>query len=95
MLASSIGNKVQEMDVQFFVGAFHGYAHNRRCQLSFHPRLVTLAGLEDFETCEWIFSQQNRSAHLFRHASAYHRHMTMDWFYRRWDSDCRLGLGKF
>ncbi|KZO98204.1 hypothetical protein CALVIDRAFT_479161 [Calocera viscosa TUFC12733] len=92
---SCIGDKAQERRLRFFVGAFHGYAHNRRCQLSYHPRLQTVAGLEDFETCEWIFSQQNHTARLFRHASSFHRHMTMHWFYRRWDSDRRAALGDF
>ncbi|KZT58731.1 hypothetical protein CALCODRAFT_432213, partial [Calocera cornea HHB12733] len=70
---SSIGEKAQDRRLRFFVGAFHGYAHNRRCQLAFHPRIQTVAGLEDFETCEWIFSQQNHTARLFRHGSRFHR----------------------
>ncbi|EGO04369.1 hypothetical protein SERLA73DRAFT_44780 [Serpula lacrymans var. lacrymans S7.3] len=32
--------------------AFHGYAHNWRCQLLNHPFYLTGFGLEDMETCE-------------------------------------------
>ncbi|EJT98587.1 hypothetical protein DACRYDRAFT_57133 [Dacryopinax primogenitus] len=81
--------------MQFFVGAFHGYAHSWQCQLCFHPWVVTVAGLEDFETCEWVFRQQNQTAPLFWHSSSYHCHMTMDWFYCQWNSDWTLVLGAY
>ncbi|EJT96659.1 hypothetical protein DACRYDRAFT_102753 [Dacryopinax primogenitus] len=98
---SPLGAQAAAASLRFFVGAFHGYAHNRRCQLAFHPCLLATAGLEDFETCEWVFAkqnltaQQNLTAHLFRHASRYHRHQTMHLFYQRWDRDCRTLLSNF
>ncbi|KZT58563.1 hypothetical protein CALCODRAFT_427763, partial [Calocera cornea HHB12733] len=90
---SSLGTRASAERLRFYVGAFHGYAHNRRCQLSYHPRLLTTAGLEDFETNEWIFSKQNLTAHLYRHASEYHRHATLHAFWARWDEDRHAGLG--
>ncbi|KZT50692.1 hypothetical protein CALCODRAFT_422850, partial [Calocera cornea HHB12733] len=89
---SQIGSLAQSQKLRFYVGAFHGYAHNRRCQLGFHPRFLTTAGLEDFETNERLFSKQNLTAHLFRHSSTYHRHLTLDFFWTRWDEDRRASL---
>ncbi|KZO99457.1 hypothetical protein CALVIDRAFT_477266, partial [Calocera viscosa TUFC12733] len=89
---SSIGDLAKTQNLRFYVGAFHGYAHNRKCQLAFHPRFLTTTGLEDFETNERLFSKQNLTAHLFRHASQYHRQMTLDFFWTRWDEDRRAGL---
>ncbi|EJU02039.1 hypothetical protein DACRYDRAFT_52131, partial [Dacryopinax primogenitus] len=91
---SSIGNKAAASGLRFFVGAFHGYAHNHWCQIHFHPQVLTIAGLKDFETCEWVFSQENCCAHLFRHGSAFHHHMTLDWFYQTWDLDHHAALGE-
>ncbi|KZO93751.1 hypothetical protein CALVIDRAFT_485477, partial [Calocera viscosa TUFC12733] len=89
---STLGEQAQKLDFRMFVGAFHGYAHHRKCQLSYHPRFLMTAGLETFETNEWIFSKQNLTAHLFRYASPYHRHMTLHFFWARWDEDRRAGL---
>jgi predicted DNA-binding helix-hairpin-helix protein len=90
---SSLGTVAEAAHLQFYVGAFHRYAHNRRCQLGFHPRILTTAGLEDFETNEWIFSRQNFTASLFRFASKYHCHMTLHLFWDRWDRDRQAALG--
>ncbi|EJT98079.1 hypothetical protein DACRYDRAFT_58151, partial [Dacryopinax primogenitus] len=95
VLQSSIGEKAKQSRLRFFVEAFHGYAHNRRCQIHYHPCFLTSAGLEDFETCEWIFSQENQCAHLFQHGSAFHRHLTLDWFYQTWDPDHHTVLGDY
>ncbi|KAG1816657.1 hypothetical protein DFJ58DRAFT_720269 [Suillus subalutaceus] len=54
------------------VNAFHGYAHNRRCQLANHPLYMNGFGIEDLETCEWIFSSSNSAAILIRHALYFH-----------------------
>ncbi|KZT61718.1 hypothetical protein CALCODRAFT_427313 [Calocera cornea HHB12733] len=66
---SQLGERSQALHTRFYVGAFHSYAHNQKCQLGFHPHLLTTAGLEDFKTNEWIFSKQNLTAHLYRFGS--------------------------
>ncbi|EJT97324.1 hypothetical protein DACRYDRAFT_44023, partial [Dacryopinax primogenitus] len=56
---SMLGAHAEALSLQFFMGAFHGYAQNRKCQLCFHPCFLATAGLEDFKTNEQIFSKQN------------------------------------
>jgi KDZ transposase-like protein len=73
----------------------HGYAHNKRCQLSFHPLNTPGAGLEDFETCERFFSSSNNCAPLTRHATKYHRKQFLDLHFRHNDSEKYANLGKF
>jgi KDZ transposase-like protein len=77
------------------VPAMHGYAHNKRCQLSFHPINTIGAGLEDFETCERFFSSSNNCAALTRHASTFHRLQFLDLHFRHTDSEKYGNLGKF
>ncbi len=48
------------------VGAWHGWAHARRCQCLFHPRVVGGFGQEDFEGCERLFSFTNGIANIVR-----------------------------
>ncbi|KDQ06606.1 hypothetical protein BOTBODRAFT_121240, partial [Botryobasidium botryosum FD-172 SS1] len=66
---SSLGQAVKEQGLRCLVGAFHGYAHNRACQLEFHPRNIEGCGYEDFEGCERVFSASNHLAPSTRHAS--------------------------
>jgi Kyakuja-Dileera-Zisupton transposase len=91
---SSLANLVSSKKLQMIVNAFHGYAHNRQCQLSFHPLYITGFGLEDAETCERIFSSFNGLAVITRHASQYHRHQAIDMYARQWDEDKYLELCK-
>ena len=45
------------------MGAFHGYAHARDCQIDFHPRVADLGlGLEDSEGYERLLSKTNQFA---------------------------------
>ncbi|EJU00005.1 hypothetical protein DACRYDRAFT_36742, partial [Dacryopinax primogenitus] len=59
---SMLGACAEALSLWFFVGAFHRYAHNQKCQLCFHPHFLATAGLEDFKTNEQIFSKQNMMA---------------------------------
>ncbi|KAG2360740.1 hypothetical protein BDR07DRAFT_1451885 [Suillus spraguei] len=56
---SLISAKAASLQNCFIVNLFHGHAHNRRCQLQFHPLYQKGLGLEDLETCEHIFSASN------------------------------------
>jgi hypothetical protein len=59
-----------------FVGASHGWAHDRACQLAHHAlRLIQNYGLEDLEGGERLFSYRNRLAHLTRDVSASYREL--------------------
>ncbi|TFK46287.1 hypothetical protein OE88DRAFT_1638591, partial [Heliocybe sulcata] len=84
---SSLALKAKERGIQFVVGAFHGHAHNRGCQLRWHPLYVTGAGRTDFEGCEHVFSSSNAIASRTRHASRFHRHQAIDEHYMFWNDD--------
>ena len=49
---SSLGERMVGLRLHGVVPAFHGHAHNRACQLCWHPLYVEGAGLEDFKECE-------------------------------------------
>lgn len=89
---SSIGPSLQ---ARFVIPSMHGYAHNRACQLGHHPNYVPGTGLEDFETCERVFSASNECARLTRHATKFHRHQSIDAHFHQWDQDKYASLGSF
>jgi KDZ transposase-like protein len=60
------------------VPSFHGHAHNRGCQLHWHPMYTEGVGLEDFEECERTFGKSNELAAVTRLASPYHRVQHID-----------------
>ncbi|KIJ30002.1 hypothetical protein M422DRAFT_187667, partial [Sphaerobolus stellatus SS14] len=66
------------------VPTFHGHAHNRGCQLKWHPLYLKVLGLEDFECCERIFSFSNHLASCTRHSSKFHRHQGIEEHIRYW-----------
>ena len=49
-------DRASKQNLLLLLNAFHGYAHNRQCQMSNHPLYVKGCGLEDFEIMEKIFS---------------------------------------
>jgi hypothetical protein len=59
---SSLGPRTQALGLCFMVGTFHGHAHNRLCQLDWHPMYITGAGHAEGEGCEHIFSASNKLA---------------------------------
>ncbi|KAI5986630.1 hypothetical protein EDD15DRAFT_2389827 [Pisolithus albus] len=60
--SSSIGPRVQALGLHFMVGTFHGHAHNRLCQLDWHPMYIEGAGNTEGEGCEHVFSAFNELA---------------------------------
>ncbi|KAG1788605.1 hypothetical protein EV424DRAFT_1356054 [Suillus variegatus] len=89
---SSIGPKAKELRLQLVVNAFHGFSHNRRCQLENHPLYLTGLGIEDLETCERIFASSNSTAPLIRHASHFHWVQFLDLHFDKWGTDKYLEL---
>jgi hypothetical protein len=88
----SIGCKAKQHRLTILVNAFHGHAHNRRCQLRNHPLYVKGIGLEDLETCERIFAASNAVARTIRHASYFHWLQFLDLHFQQWDQDKYLEL---
>ena len=77
---SSLASQVNALKVRFVVPAFHGYVHNRQCQLLNHPLYITGFGLEDIETCECMFSVFNGLAPVTCYSSPFHRHQAIDMY---------------
>jgi len=87
LAACSIAQTARAANMQLVVNAFHGHAHNRMCQLQYHPLYLPGTGLEDFETCERVFSSSNATAALIRHASHYHYVQYLELHFSQWDAD--------
>jgi len=83
---SSLGPKARAANHTCLVGAFHGHAHNRLCQLSFLATYVEGLGLEDLEGCEWFFSLSNALASSTRYASVFHRRQAIVEYTRHLDT---------
>ena len=69
------------------VGAFHGHAHNRLCQLSWHPMYIEGTGHTEGEGCEHVFSASNELARSTRHATRFHRHQAIEEHFAFWNED--------
>ncbi|KAH9849711.1 hypothetical protein C2E23DRAFT_736739 [Lenzites betulinus] len=90
-----VGPKAAACQVLFAVCAFHGYAHNRQCQLANHPLYLVGFGLEDLEGLERVFSGSNPVARLIRYASKYHWMQALDLHFRHWDEEKYAELSMF
>jgi Kyakuja-Dileera-Zisupton transposase len=84
---SSLGPHAKEARLLFVVLAFHGYAHNTKCQLQWHPLYLRGFGIEDFEVCERVFKGSNALASVIRHATRFHCHQALDMYFRQHDED--------
>ncbi|KAF8668515.1 hypothetical protein RHS04_08977 [Rhizoctonia solani] len=76
---------VRKHNTSFVVGSFHGYAHNRKCQLANHPLNVEGAGLESFEENKQLFLSSNSVACTTQHASGYHWRQLLALHLEGWD----------
>lgn len=84
---------LEMQQMQFFVPAWHGWSHNRQCQLQHHPLHVEGLGLEDCETCERLFSYTNNAARILRLTTKFHRTQGIDLILRHWDSSKYASIG--
>jgi hypothetical protein len=91
---SSLGKLADELQFGLMVGAFHGHAHNRLCQVKWHPLFVEGTGHFDGEGCEHIFSSSNDEARSTRHATWFHRRQAIEEHFYHWDQDKYAALGK-
>ena len=92
--ASSLGPRAAQLGIRFVVGSFHGHAHNRVCQLDWHPHYVAGMGRADFEGCERVFAASNALAPGTRHASSFHRHQAIEQHFAFWDEDKYVALSE-
>ncbi|KAJ7893241.1 hypothetical protein B0H13DRAFT_1886386 [Mycena leptocephala] len=93
---SPLGHRALLQNFSCLVGAFHGHAHNRLCQLLFLARYVLGMGLEDLEGCERFFSRSNAMAGSVQYASVFHRLQTLSTYFAHSDThDTYANLTKF
>ncbi|KAI0059965.1 hypothetical protein BV25DRAFT_1808307, partial [Artomyces pyxidatus] len=93
--SSSLQHVARERRLTLLVNAFHGYAHNRLCQVQYHPLYASGLGIEDLETCERVFSSLGAAARLIRHASYFHWKQYIHMHLLQWDEDRYAELGTF
>ncbi|KDQ49650.1 hypothetical protein JAAARDRAFT_143120 [Jaapia argillacea MUCL 33604] len=91
---SSLGPRAKESRLRLVVGAFHGHAHNRGCQLNWHPLYIEGIGRSDLEGCERTFASSNAVAPATRHASKFHRHQGIGQHFSFSDEDKYALLSK-
>ncbi|KAJ7266177.1 hypothetical protein C8J57DRAFT_1436117 [Mycena rebaudengoi] len=93
---SPLGPRAKGMQLKCLVGAFHGHAHNRKCQLQYLANYVPGMGLEDLEGCERLFSKSNALARSVRYSSVFHRRQTIATWLAHHDSfETYANLSKF
>ena len=83
---SLLRGQVRDQNHTSLVGAFHGHAHNRLCQLRFLATYVDGLGLEDLEGCERFFSKLNALAGSTRYSSAFHRRQSISEYCKHVDA---------
>ena len=91
-----LGPRARQLRHTCLVGAFHGHAHNRLCQLSHLATYVKGLGLEDLEGCERAFSKSNALAAALRYASIFHRKQAIAAYFEHNDTfEVYQNLSKF
>lgn len=83
--SSALGPLASQLNHKSLVGAFHGHAHNRLCQLSHLATYTEGLGLEDLEGCERAFSKSNALASSTRYASPFHRLQSITTYFQHMD----------
>ncbi|KAJ7737113.1 hypothetical protein B0H16DRAFT_1664771 [Mycena metata] len=92
-LHPALAKLAADNDFKALVGAFHGHAHNHRCQLCNLTTYVPGVGLEDLEGCEKFFSKSNALAATTRYATVFHRQQTITSYLKHADTaDAYQGL---
>ncbi|KAJ7931898.1 hypothetical protein B0H13DRAFT_2308282 [Mycena leptocephala] len=93
---SGLSDRAKESMLSMLVGAFHGHAHNRLCQLKFLATYVKGLGLEDLEGCERFFFKSNALAKPVLYASRFHRQQEITTYIKQFDSfETYTNLSKF
>ncbi|KAG2738887.1 hypothetical protein P692DRAFT_201842716 [Suillus brevipes Sb2] len=92
---SSLAPRAQQLGFRLMVGAFHGHAHNRKCQLDWHPMYIPGTGHSEGEGCEHIFSASNALARGTRHSTKFHRHQSIEQHFAFWNDDKYANLSGF
>lgn len=93
---SPLGEKAKKLGFTSLVGAFHGHAHGRLCQLCHLATYKPEIGIEHLEQCEPWFSQSNELASSTRHMNTFHRRQAIARYcYHRDNFEAYSQLSKF
>ncbi|KAI5822913.1 hypothetical protein K523DRAFT_256164, partial [Schizophyllum commune Tattone D] len=92
---STLAPRVAALRLRGVVPAFHGHAHNRGCQVSWHPMYAVGVGIEDFEECERTFCKSNELAGVTRMATSFHRRQQLVEHFDFHDMDKHAASGNF
>lgn len=84
---SAIAGFAASMELEGAVPSFHGHAHNRLCQVYWHPTYIDGIGKEDLEGCERVFSASNALAAGTRLATRFHRQQDIEEHFLFWSMD--------
>jgi hypothetical protein len=90
---SSLGDLARSQNLLVGVPSWHGFSHNRHCQLTNHPLYLNGLGLEDGEGCERVFSRTNGCARVTRHNTKYHRKQLIGLTLEQWNLEKFANLG--
>uniref|UniRef100_A0A0W0G279 Uncharacterized protein n=2 Tax=Moniliophthora roreri TaxID=221103 RepID=A0A0W0G279_MONRR len=93
--SAKLRDKVIESRLIGVVPAFHGHAHNRKCQVNWHPQYTNGVGLEDFEECERTFALSNGLASTTRLTTPFHRRQAIQEHFSFHDDDKHATSGNF
>ncbi|KAL0058201.1 hypothetical protein AAF712_015134 [Marasmius tenuissimus] len=93
--SEKLQSDVLALQLRGVVPSFHGHAHNRKCQLDWHPMYVEGVGLEDFEECEHTFSGSNSLASTTRLSTEFHRLQAILEYFAFHDEDKHAASGNF
>jgi len=86
-MGSILGPQATKENMRLVVDGFHGHAHNRGCQVDFHPQYIVGNGRSDHAGCERVFDSSNDLAATTRHASRFHRQQAIEQHFGFWDED--------
>jgi hypothetical protein len=92
--SEKLAKKVEGHRLVGVVPAFHGHAHNRKCQVHWHPMYIEGAGMEDFEECERTFCLSNELANCTRLATPFHRRQEIVEHFQFHDKDKETNIGE-
>lgn len=83
---STLGQRAKDLRHAFLVDEFHGFAHNRLCQVDHLTTYCKGLGIEDLGNCERSFSKSNALSARTRHMSTFHRRQAIDAYFSHQDS---------
>jgi hypothetical protein len=90
---STLGEAIKKHHFVGVVPAFHGHAHNRKCQVHWHPMYTERVGTEDFEECERMFCASNDLAPVTHLATPFHRRQEIQEYFNFHDIDKQMNIG--